>query len=181
METQDKKEQKIPAAYEIVSILITALVVIMIIFTFVFRFVGVVGNSMLPTLEDNDWLLVRAINTGYEQGDIVISSQPNSFNEPIVKRVIATGGQRVNINFEEGIVYVDGKPLQEDYIAELTTTKMDVKFPIIVPEGELFVLGDNRNDSTDSRSTAVGTLDERYIIGKVVFRILPLDGFKYFK
>ncbi len=181
MQQQDKKTQKLPFAYDIVSILLTALVVIMIIFTFVFRFVGVVGDSMYPTLKNNDWLFVRAINTHYQQGDIIISSQPNAFNEPIVKRVIAVGGQEVDIDFKKGIVYVDGVALKEDYINELTTTKMDVEFPLTVPEGKLFVLGDNRNDSTDSRSSAIGMLDERYIIGKVMFRILPIDQFKYFE
>lgn len=176
----NKKANKIPFAYDIVSILCTALVVIMVIFTFIFRFVGVVGDSMNPTLYDNDWLLVRAINNHYEQGDIIISTQPNAFNEPIVKRVIATGGQTVDIDFKTGEVKVDGKILEEDYIAEPTTTPQDVMFPITVPDGELFVLGDNRNDSTDSRSTAIGTLDERYIIGKVMFRILPFGDFKYF-
>ncbi len=180
-EQVNEKEIKVPFAYDIASIFYTALVVIMVIFTFVFRFVGVVGDSMNPTLNNNDWLLVRAVNTEYHQGDIIISTQPNSFNEPIVKRVIATGGQTVNINFVTGDVYVDGKLLEEDYIAEPTKTRQDVSFPVKVPEGKLFVLGDNRNDSTDSRSTAVGMLDERYIIGKVVFRILPIADFEYFR
>lgn len=175
-----EKENKIPFSYDIVSILLSALVVIMVAFTFVFRFVGVVGDSMVPTLHENDWLLVRAINTEFEQGDIIISTQPNAFNEPIVKRVIAKGGQTVNIDFTTGEVFVDGVLLKEDYIAEPTTTQQDIAFPVTVPEGKLFVLGDNRNDSTDSRSSAIGMIDERYIIGKVMLRVLPFDSIAYF-
>ena len=180
-EQQNQKEVKQPFIYDFVSIICTALVVIMVVFTFFFRFVGVVGDSMNPTLYENDWLLVRAINNEYEYGDIIISTQPNAFNEPIVKRVIATGGQTVDIDFETGDGFVDGELLQEDYIAERTKTKQDVDFPVTVPEGCVFAMGDNRNDSTDSRSTAIGMIDERYIIGKVLFRILPADEFTYFE
>ncbi len=181
-EQQNQKEIKQPFLYDFVSIVCSALIVIMIVFTFFVRFVGVVGDSMNPTLYENDWLLVRAINTnGYEYGDIIISTQPNAFNEPIVKRVIATGGQTVDINFRTGDVFVDGKLLQEDYIAERTKVQQDVQFPVTVPEGCIFAMGDNRNDSTDSRSSAIGMIDERYIIGKVLFRILPFDQFTYFE
>ena len=182
-ETESKKKSvtKLPFSYDFVSVICTAVLMIMILFTFVFRFVGVTGDSMNPTLYDNDWLLVQTINSGYERGDIIISTQPNAFNEPIVKRVIATGGQTVNINFETGEVFVDGELLYEDYIADPTTNPEDVSFPVTVPEGCLFVMGDNRLHSTDSRSNAIGMLDERYIIGKVKFRIMPFDSFKYFE
>lgn len=181
-EKPSQKEVKQPFLYDFVSIMCTALVVIMVVFTFIFRFVGVVGDSMNPTLHENDWLLVRAVNSkGYEYGDIIISTQPNAFHEPIVKRVIATGGQEVDINFKTGDVYVDGKLLEEDYIAERTTTKYDVNFPVTVPEGCVFAMGDNRNDSTDSRSSAIGMIDERYIIGKVLFRVLPYNQMEFFE
>lgn len=181
-EQQNRREYKQPFLYDFVSIVCSALIVIMVVFTFFVRFVGVVGDSMNPTLYENDWLLVRAINPkGYEYGDIIISTQPNAFNEPIVKRVIATGGQRVDIDFETGDVFVDGKLLEEDYIAERTTTQQDVQFPVTVPEGCIFAMGDNRNDSTDSRSSAIGMIDERYVIGKVLFRVLPFDQFTYFE
>ena len=182
-ETESKKKSgtKLPFSYDFVSVICTAVLMIMILFTFVFRFVGVTGDSMNPTLYDNDWLLVKTVNSGYERGDIIISTQPNAFNEPIVKRVIATGGQTVNINFETGEVFVDGELLYEDYIADPTTNPEDVSFPVTVPEGCLFVMGDNRLHSTDSRSNAIGMLDERYIIGKVKFRIMPFDSFKYFE
>lgn len=179
LEENDKKSKQ-PFIYDVVSVICAAVIVIMVAFTFFFRFVGVVGNSMEPTLNDNDWLLVHS-KSSYEYGDIIISSQPNAFNEPIVKRVIATGGQTVDIDFETGEVSVDGKVLQEDYIAESTTNREDMTFPITVPEGKLFVLGDNRRHSTDSRSSLIGLLDERYIIGKVKFRIMPINKFQYFK
>lgn len=159
--------------YEVVSIFTTSLIIIAILFTFVLRFVGVDGNSMLPTLNHGDWLIVSAINRDIEQGDIVISTQPNEFNEPIVKRVIAKGGQTVDIDFEKGIVYVDGVELDESYIAELTRTREGNDFPMTVPEGKLFLMGDNRNDSTDSRSPMVGCVDERYILGVVKCRVTP--------
>lgn len=177
---ENDKKNKQPFAYDVVSVICTAVIVIMVAFTFFFRFVGVVGDSMVPTLENNDRLLVHS-KSSYEYGDIIISSQPNAFNEPIVKRVIATGGQTVDIDFETGEVKVDGKVLQEDYIAETTTVREDMAFPITVPEGKLFVLGDNRRHSTDSRSSLIGLLDERYIIGKVKFRVMPIDKFTYFK
>lgn len=177
---ENDKKNKQPFAYDAVSVICTAVIVIMVAFTFFFRFVGVVGDSMVPTLENNDWLLVHS-KSSYEYGDIIISSQPNAFNEPIVKRVIATGGQTVDIDFETGEVKVDGKVLQENYIAETTTVREDMAFPITVPEGKLFVLGDNRRHSTDSRSSLIGLLDERYIIGKVKFRVMPIDKFTYFK
>ena len=151
-----------------------------LLFTFVFRFVGVVGQSMEPTLYENDWLLVTAMKSDYEYGDIVISTQPNAFNEPIVKRVIATGGQTVTINFSTGEVYVDGALLEEDYIAGNTTDSEGFSGSITVPEGKLFVMGDNREHSTDSRSDVIGLLDERYIVGKAMVRIFPTNSVKRF-
>lgn len=159
--------------YDVVSIFTTALVIIAMLFTFVIRFVGVDGSSMEPTLSDGDWLVVSAINNNIQVGDIVISTQPNSFNEPLVKRVIAKGGQTVDINFESGDVIVDGKKLDEPYIKELTLTSEGVSFPLTVPEGTLFLMGDNRNGSTDSRSDLVGCVDERYVLGVVRFRLTP--------
>lgn len=159
--------------YDTVSVFVTALVVIAIIFTFIVRFVGVDGDSMNPTLYNNDWLMVSAVNNDIKQGDIVISTQPNAFNEPIVKRVIAKGGQTVDIDFNQGIVYVDGVALKESYVAAPTNTMEGVTFPLVVPQGQLFLMGDNRNNSTDSRSIAVGCVDERYILGVVKYRVTP--------
>ncbi|MCQ2484994.1 MAG: signal peptidase I [Clostridia bacterium] len=171
---ETKKENSfVSLLYDTVSIFGTALIIIAIIFTFFVRIVGVDGNSMNNTLQHGDWLLVSAVNTEINRGDIVISTQPNAFNEPIVKRVIAKGGQTVDIDFHTGTVSVDGEILDEPYIAAKTLTPEGVNFPIVVPEGKLFLMGDNRNDSTDSRSEAIGCVDERYILGVAKCRVTP--------
>ncbi len=171
--TEKQKYGFVRFVYDMISVFVTSLVIITVVFSFVARFVGVDGDSMEPTLSDSDWLIVSAINTDIEHGDIIISTQPNAFSEPIVKRVIAKGGQTVDINFETGDVYVDGTLLDEPYIADRTHTSEGVNFPLLVPEGTLFVMGDNRNDSTDSRSPMVGCIDERYVLGVVKYRLLP--------
>ncbi|MCQ2471072.1 MAG: signal peptidase I [Clostridia bacterium] len=180
-EDKKKSEKSLPFGYDAVGVICSAVIAIMLLFTFIFRFVGVVGESMQPTLYNNDWLIVSAAKQHYEYGDIVISTQPNMFNEPIVKRVIATGGQTVKIDFVTGEVYVDGVLLHEDYIAGNTTDSLGFSGEVTVPEGKLFVMGDNREHSTDSRSDAIGLLDERYIIGKAIARVFPTDSFKIFK
>lgn len=174
-----KKNGLITFAYDVVSVFGTALIIIAFIFTFIVRIVGVDGDSMNKNLFDGDWLLVSAISSNIERGDIVISTQPNAFNEPIVKRVIAKGGQEVDIDFSTGKVYVDGEELNEPYIAEPTRTDEGTAFPLIVPEGKLFLMGDNRNNSTDSRSPLVGCVDERYILGVAKCRVTP--NFTIFK
>ena len=179
VKTPAKKGGPVELLYNVISIFSTSLVIIAFIFTFVVRIVGVDGNSMNNTLFNGDWLLVSAVNTEFEQGDIVISTQPNAFNEPIVQRVIAKGGQTVDIDFIRGIVYVDGEALDEPYIAEKTKTTEGTAFPIVVPQGKLFLMGDNRNDSTDSRSPMVGCVDERYILGVAKCRVAP--NFTIFK
>ena len=154
--------------------------ILFIVFTFLCRAVNVVGSSMQPTLADGNWLLVSDEKT-YERGDIIIITQPNELdNEPLVKRIIATGGETVDIDFNTHEVYVNGKLLDEPYIKEPTALQYDVKFPYVVPEGCVFAMGDNRNDSIDSRSSRVGPIDERYILGKAVFRVLPISDFKFF-
>lgn len=159
--------------YDFASIIVTGIVAIAVIFTFFFRTADVSGESMLPTLKDKDVLMITAHETDIKNGDIVIITQPNAFNEPLVKRVIATEGQTIDIDFEQGIVTVDGQELQEDYIAEKTHISEDFEGPVTVPEGCVFVMGDNRNNSTDSRSNMVGFIDTHYIYGKVLGRILP--------
>ena len=176
--TEEKTNEKKPFSfvamvYDVVSIFVTALVIIALLFSFLIRFVGVDGSSMEPTLSDGDWLVVSAINKEIEIGDIIISTEPNSFNEPLVKRVIAKGGQTVDIDFMTGTVYVDGQALDEPYIKERTHTSEGVAFPLTVPEGTLFLLGDNRNNSSDSRSPMVGCVDERYVLGVVQYRLAP--------
>ena len=109
----------------------------------------------------------------YRQGDIVIARKESLTADPIVKRVIAVGGQKVDIDFSTGTVYVDDVPLEEDYINELTLTDEGTQFPLWVPEGSVFLMGDNRNHSSDSRSSRLGTVDTRYLIGKAVLLLYP--------
>ena len=168
---------------EIVSIVASSIITIMLLFTFVFRIVGVVGQSMEQTLHDGDWLLVTSHIYEPHRGDIVIVTQPNGFgDEPIVKRIIAVGGDTLNINFRTAEVTVNGKVLKETY---LNTPTVDDEFaweyPIRIPEGKVFVMGDNRQHSTDSRSSLVGMIDERYILGQVKFRFSPITDIKLFK
>ena len=151
---------------------VLALLIIFLCFTFLFRAVNVDGKSMMPTLSDGDWLLVSDTKE-YERGDIIIITQPNDVDEPLVKRIIAKGGETINIDFTTHEVSVNGELLDEDYIREPTALSYDVEFPYVVPEGCVFAMGDNRNDSLDSRSSRIGPIDERYILGKAVVRLLP--------
>ena len=164
--------------YSWLDSLIFALAVILVIFTALFRVVGVNGKSMVPTLHNGDWLAVRAINTHYSRGDIVVITQPNKLNEPLIKRIIAVAGDEVDINFAEGTVKINGKIIDEPYIAEPTNRMFDVAFPVTVPDGCVFVMGDNRNDSLDSRSTIIGFIDQRYLLGKAGLRLFPFGEWK---
>lgn len=164
--------------YEWLDSLVYAICLILLIFTFVFRVVGVNGRSMKPTLNNGDWLLVTAVTTNIERGDIVITTQPNILNEPLVKRVIATGGDTVDIDFENHTVTVNGEVLDEPYIAEPTARRGDFTYPLTVPDGYLFLMGDNRNDSTDSRFKIVGFIDERYVLGVAKVRVYPLGDWR---
>ena len=175
---QDKQaeEKESRDLYEWVQALVCSVLVVVLVFTFCIRLIGVDGHSMVPTLQDGDRLLVTTslLSGEYKYGDIVII-QKGAFagGEPIVKRVIATGGQTVDIDFETGAVYVDGALLEEDYINELTFVEEGTEFPLTVPEGSIFVMGDNRNHSSDSRDASLGTVDTRYVIGRAVFLAFP--------
>ncbi len=156
--------------------LVYLLTAVMLIFLLCFRVVVVSGTSMNNTLLDGDYLLLLG-STFYhnpQQGDIIVASKDSFDNgAPIVKRVIAAEGQEVNINFKTGVVYVDGVALDEPYTLTPTTTYEGVNFPVVVEEGCLFVMGDNRNASQDSRHPTIGQIDRREVLGKVIFLFLP--------
>ena len=155
---------------------VSALVIIVLVFVFVVRIIGVIGPSMEPTLIEGDRvLLFDATWTKIDVGDVIVVQQRSYSDSPIVKRVIAKGGQTVDIDFNAGIVYVDGEV--SDYVDVPTTRRYDVTFPIVVDEGKLFVLGDNRDESIDSRYSPVGLIDERSVLGEVAMVIFPLSRF----
>lgn len=158
---------------------IGVLLLFMIVYILCFRVVVVVGNSMYDTLIHGDRLVLLS-NVFYndpKQGDIIVASKDSFRNgECIVKRVIATEGQEVDIDFVRGIVYVDGEALEEDYLFSETKLYEGVSFPLVVDEGCLFVMGDNRMDSKDSRSTEIGLIDKREVLGKAVFLLFPGTG-----
>ena len=180
------------------EILSIALSVVILVFTFIFRVATIEGQSMEPTFYEHEKVVVSNLNYTPKYGDVVIISRnykndctvtsTDRDEKPIIKRVIATEGQTVKIDFDEGVVYVDDKRLNEPYTATPTNryfTEDDVKRfakGVIVPDGCIFVLGDNRNNSLDSRSEIIGDrgdgmVNVKFIIGKVLFRIFPLNKF----
>ena len=157
--------------------LISAALVLVLVFSFVFRIIQVDGESMVPTLENGDKLIVWGAGYTPQRGDVVIVDSYTTYGKPLVKRVIAKGGDTISIDYDAGTVEVNGELLQEDYIAAPTHLGYDVEFPYTVPEGTVFVMGDNRNESLDSRSSYVGCIDERDILGKVLLCFLPVSDF----
>ena len=178
----NKEERATPAkaVLEVLHDLVYITAIMLVVFTFFVRMVVVSGSSMFDTLVNGDYLLVvnNPLCGELEQGDIVVASMDRFKNgEAIVKRVIATEGQKVDINFEAGIVYVDGTALDEPYIHTATTRAEGIEFPLTVDKGHVFVMGDNRVESVDSRSSIMGCVSEERIIGKILFRLWPLEDF----
>jgi len=162
--------------------LVVALVALILLFTFVGRIITVDGESMLPTLHHKDLLLLRSIAYTPEQGDIIVLTKDFAYYEdqPIVKRVVAVGGQTVRVDYDADKVYVDGVALNEDYILERDIYRSSPSLEIdelTVPEGSVFVLGDNRNHSSDSRVAELGAIDNRYILGKAIMILFPFSNF----
>lgn len=158
------------------SIAISIFIVILV-FTFVFRIVIVDGSSMFPTLEDGQRLVISHLFYTPKQGDIVVVNS-KGLNKTIIKRVIATEGQTVDINFDKHTVTVDGKTLDEPYINEPTIRNDGGNtYPLVVPKNTIFVMGDNRNNSTDSRNSLVGFIPIDDVLGKAILRIYPFDRF----
>ena len=165
--------------YYTVKSLAAILTVLVLIFTFVGRIILVDGSSMEPTLRNGEVMLVRSIGYQPKQGDVVVLSKEGFHNgNAIVKRVIATGDQHVRIDYAAGKVFVDDKELDEPYIKEFMVQQYyQTITDIMVPEGSIFVMGDNREKAVDSRHGAVGCVTEDQIIGKLILRIWPMSGF----
>lgn len=197
-ETDAEHEKPIDWFGEIAEILETMLISvfsILLIFGYLMRPVTVEGRSMVPTLYNEDKLVMFRLFYQPHAGDIVVVNNHGghvfagdevvssgiSLDECIIKRVIAVGGQKVEVRADENAVYVDDVRLDEPYINELTATDdRAFEYPITIPEGYVFVMGDNRNHSADSRLGAIGQIDRRAIVGHVLFRIYPLTKFSLF-
>ena len=175
-EVAEREQSTKTDIYEWIQSLMTALVICVAIFIFVIRVIDVSGSSMVPTLHDGDKMLVSNLFYTPKAGDIVVFKTDNyDPDRALVKRVIATEGQDISIDFDRGIVYINGVPKEEDYIAELTKTKLDFIGPQTVPEGCVFAMGDNRNASTDSRKKEIGMVDRRMILGRAYYVIFPIS------
>ena len=162
--------------YDWIYCLVIALIICVIIFAFFIRVIDVVGTSMNPTLNNSDKMLVSGLFYKPSVGDVVVFKKDEyDPDKALVKRVIAVEGQEINMDFDKGIVYINGQPIVEDYILDPTTNKLDFIGPKTVPEGCVFVMGDNRNASVDSRKTEIGMVDTRLILGKAYFVIYPLS------
>ena len=175
--------------FEWYEALISAALVLVLVFSLFFRIIQVDGESMVPTLQNGDKLIVWGAGYEPQRGDVVIVDSYTAYGKPLVKRVIAKGGQTVRIDCHTGTVFVDGKQLTERYAVLLDSAGHDSgvvqqyptygydretrMFEVTVPEGHLFVMGDNRNHSTDSRTTIVGMVDGRRVLGRVILRLSP--------
>lgn len=175
---QEAEQPKVPGLefYGTFQTLMAVLIGLVLVFTFVGRLISVDGDSMVPTLLDGELMAVQSIGYTPKQGDIVVLTQTSFREEAIVKRVIAKGGQTVEIDYEAGVVRVDGETLDEPYLNEPMLPRGDVT-SVTVPEGYLFVMGDNRNVSADSRYNDVGMVDERRVLGHALAVILPFQNF----
>lgn len=191
-EEQEERENWRQSLFEWLELLAVVLVIIVTLFTFVISVVGVDGSSMYPTLHDRDLMLVQRIGYSPQQGDVVVLRKDNTFaNQALVKRVIATGGQTVYIDYDANTITVDGQTLEEPYLnfeyddlygSDYMADRVDldpqyVNQAFTVPEGCVFVCGDNRNHSSDSRVAQLGMVDERYVIGRVLMVFFPFTHF----
>lgn len=159
--------------YDWLQCVVFAVLMGILLFVFVGRTIGVDGSSMLPTLHHSDRVITSNLFYAPENGDIVIVKTDKYGNTPIVKRIIAVAGQTIDIDFGTGDVIIDGMVINEPYIQELTRAQIDFMGPRTVPDGCVFVMGDNRNHSLDSRHGEIDMIDTRRILGKVLMILLP--------
>ncbi len=156
--------------FDAASVVITAIALLAIVFTFGFRMVGVSGSSMVSTLENGDWLLVTPYYSAPEHGDIVISTKKTAAEGPLVKRVIGLPGDVVDIRADDS-VWVNGKKLTETYARPGTYGRGDRVYPVTVPDDCVMLMGDNRYVSLDSRYTSIGFIEIEHLLGKARIRI----------
>ena len=149
-----------------------------LLFFVLFRIVIVSGTSMMPTYEDGNILIVNHIKSKTDFGTVVVVDSKNPEIGQVIKRVIGVGGDTIDIDFDKGIVYRNGEALDEPYVNSPTNTKFDVEFPLRVPEGCLFVMGDNRNMSLDSRSSEISFVPLENVIGSYMFQV-PFFGHNF--
>lgn len=173
--TQSSGKNTIQEVYEWVESFIYPLIIFLLIFTFFIRHATVDGSSMLPTLHDGEMLLLQ--QAGYhdpQYGDVVVIDRTAADDVALVKRVIGKEGDIIFIDFDTHEVWRNDELLDEPYINEPTELQYDVEFPVRVPEGKIFVLGDNRNASDDSRDSQIGMIDTRSVMGKAIYRFFPI-------
>lgn len=183
-DNKKRKVKKVSAVsdifYDLYRTIVLTASIIAIILSFVIRPVAVEGDSMNSTLFDSDKILISEMFYTPEINDIVVVAHNKNLDKEIIKRVIAKEGQNIRINYETGDVFVDGILIDEPYINNPTGEPVTSwKFPTVIPKGKVFVMGDNRQHSADSRSSAIGLIDEKDIIGKAVTVIYPFDRFKF--
>ena len=166
------KSGLVATIFDWVGSLISALVVVLLLMTFLFRVIDVDGTSMESTLIDTDKVVITNLFYTPENGDVIVISHGEEYEKPLVKRVIATPGQTLKIDFEKEEVYVDGVLLDEPYI-QGNTIQGNAEIPEVIPEGKVFVMGDNRTVSLDSRYHEIGLIDVKDIIGKAQLVVIP--------
>ena len=176
-----KSEGAISGFYDWIRCILFAISIVVICLTFIFRLVDVDGTSMESTLESNDKVIVTNLFYTPKDGDIIVISHGAEYAKPIIKRVIATEGQTIKLDYENDRIIVDGVVLDEPYIKDSTFEGNygDYEIPEVVPEGKVFVMGDNRRVSLDSRRTEIGLIDVDNVIGKDQFVAFPFNDFGY--
>jgi signal peptidase I len=165
--------------YEWLHMVVRVTVVCLLVLLFVARIVSVDGSSMLPTLQHGDRMIVSNVLFEPSYGDVVVLVDKDYMSKPLVKRVIATEGQTVDIDYSAGYVLIDGVPLYEPYIYEQMLSRYGIEFPLTVPDDYIFVMGDNRNNSSDGR--VFGPVDKREVLGRVYVVTWPLSNWKVIK
>jgi len=181
-QNNSKKPSLMSEIIELIKEIIIVIAIVLFIRTFIFENTKVIGPSMEPTLHDGNALIVNKFEyrfTNPERGEIIVFPYKGDPSKHYIKRIIGLPGETIDI--KDNTVYIDDKPLKEDYILETMEPRGDIAFPFVIPENTYFVMGDNRNNSSDSRYQDVGTIEKSKIIGHAVIRIWPLNEIGFVK